>query len=369
MKVLLFSDEFPPAGGGSGVVAAKLVKDMIAIGHQVTILSGDECKQTDEHIETNHIVVKRKTLVWIITYAFAIKRLLSKESFDLIVLNDQVAAHLAGLIFSSTALSKSIIIVHGSDSRYFYKVKSFRHKLFLMKLGYSRSIKHCKSIITVSKYSMHEYIANLPEKYRQTLTKKTSWHYVGVEASELSGGPSIHLPLRERNTLRLVTVCRLVPSKGLSEMVEIFQQLVTKGVAISWVIVGDGPIKQELMDNVRNRGLSDAIIFLGKLPRNRLGSVLQQSDIFWLLSPDETFGLVYLEAAFYNLPSIGLNSGGAVEAIEPGVSGFLISETSEFHKVLDKCLEIRKSSLPAKFCQKYETIKFAKFIVERAFPI
>jgi glycosyltransferase involved in cell wall biosynthesis len=52
--------------------------------------------------------------------------------------------------------------------------------------------------------------------------------------------------------------------------------------------------------------------------------VYASSDIFVLPSEDEGFGLVFLEAAAYGLPSIGTHVGGIPEAVLDNVTGLLV---------------------------------------------
>jgi len=41
-NVLIFSDEYPPAGGGAGVIAMKMAEDFHSLGYSVTLLTGDD---------------------------------------------------------------------------------------------------------------------------------------------------------------------------------------------------------------------------------------------------------------------------------------------------------------------------------------
>ena len=79
----------------------------------------------------------------------------------------------------------------------------------------------------------------------------------------------------------------------------------------------------------KNLKLEDKVTFLGNVTDNIRNKYLKASDIFILPSiatpkSIEGFGIVYLEANYYNLPVIGTISGGITEAIEDHKSGLLI---------------------------------------------
>jgi glycosyltransferase involved in cell wall biosynthesis len=63
-------------------------------------------------------------------------------------------------------------------------------------------------------------------------------------------------------------------------------------------------------------------IFLGRVPDTT--DVYAASDLFVLPSHLEGFGLVFIEAAFHGVPSIGTNVGGVPYAIEDGKTGMLV---------------------------------------------
>ena len=73
---------------------------------------------------------------------------------------------------------------------------------------------------------------------------------------------------------------------------------------------------------VRELGLQDAVIFTGK--RDDLPELLAISDVMFLLSEKEAFGLVLLEAFACGVPSVATAIGGIPEVVEDGVNGFLV---------------------------------------------
>jgi phosphatidylinositol alpha-1,6-mannosyltransferase len=98
-------------------------------------------------------------------------------------------------------------------------------------------------------------------------------------------------------------------------------------------VVGDGPLRPELELLSKRLGIADRVRFLGRVEEDELVSQLAGSDLFVLVSSNssssfEGFGLVYLEANAVGTPVLAANVGGAVEAIEDGVSGYLVDALS-----------------------------------------
>src|SRR5262249_36728326 len=87
------------------------------------------------------------------------------------------------------------------------------------------------------------------------------------------------------------------------------------------VIGGDGPQRSALEEQA-SRLLGDRARFLGRIPDT--ADLYASADLFVLPSLLEAFGLVYVEAAFHGVPSIGARTGGTAAAIAHGQTGLLV---------------------------------------------
>ena len=86
-------------------------------------------------------------------------------------------------------------------------------------------------------------------------------------------------------------------------------------------MVGDGPELEGAEQLVRDLGIEEKVIFLGK--SNEVDKILCFSDLFLLPSETESFGLAALEAMASGVPVISSNTGGIPEVNIDGVSGYL----------------------------------------------
>lgn len=88
-----------------------------------------------------------------------------------------------------------------------------------------------------------------------------------------------------------------------------------------WLIVGDGPLKQDLM----KQGPSN-MTFAGFRSGSELTEIYAASDLFVFPSSTETFGNVVLESLSCGTPVIGADAGGVRTILENGVTGILCPE-------------------------------------------
>jgi phosphatidylinositol alpha-1,6-mannosyltransferase len=159
---------------------------------------------------------------------------------------------------------------------------------------------------------------------------------VDVEAFE----PGVDgTPVREQYGLgdRPIVVCvsRLVKRKGQDMLVRalpLIQQRVPDAVVL---IVGDGPMREELAHLARSLGVAADVVFAGAHPWAELPPFFAAGDVFCMPSRTrkagfevEGLGIVYLEASATGLPVVAGASGGAPDTVRQGETGFVVDGTS-----------------------------------------
>lgn len=127
---------------------------------------------------------------------------------------------------------------------------------------------------------------------------------------------------RENETIQLITVCRLVPAKGLDTLLKACAILREKGTPFVLHIIGDGPIRPELEKMAVELNIYEETIFYGYMLHPE--EFMPFFDIFVLPSRAEAFGSVFAEAALCLLALVGTNVGGIAEQIEDGRNGLLV---------------------------------------------
>ncbi|WP_240419017.1 glycosyltransferase family 4 protein [Paenibacillus periandrae] len=130
-------------------------------------------------------------------------------------------------------------------------------------------------------------------------------------------------PVPHENKIpQLITVCRLVPAKGIDILLLACAELKKSGQAFVLHLIGDGPIRPELEQMAIELNIYEEIIFYGYMLHPE--DFMPFFDVFVLPSRAESFGSVFAEAALCGLALIGTDVGGIPEQINHGQNGLLV---------------------------------------------
>jgi glycosyltransferase involved in cell wall biosynthesis len=134
---------------------------------------------------------------------------------------------------------------------------------------------------------------------------------------------SAYTPVGRRERLRrIITVANLRPEKGYDTLIVAAALIVRHRPDVEFAVVGDGPLRGSLIDEVAARGLSSHFRFLGQ--RNDVPALLATSDVFVLASRSEACPNGVLEAMAAGLPIVATRVGGIPELIDAGRTGMLV---------------------------------------------
>jgi glycosyltransferase involved in cell wall biosynthesis len=116
---------------------------------------------------------------------------------------------------------------------------------------------------------------------------------------------------------RVLFVGRLTPEKGVPELIEAASQLKLR-LRIRWEIVGDGPMREDLANQVRTAGLQESVQLHGACTRQRVSELMTQCDLFVLPTHGESFGLAVAEALCMALPVVTAKGSGCDALLQDG---------------------------------------------------
>jgi colanic acid/amylovoran biosynthesis glycosyltransferase len=132
--------------------------------------------------------------------------------------------------------------------------------------------------------------------------------------------------------LCILTIARLVPFKGIEYSLRAVAEVAKKYEKLRYLIIGSGPLKEQLEELAINLGISEIVEFAGSLPTEEIMKRVTQSHIFLLsgiVAEDgscEAQGVVLLEAQAAGMPVVSTKVGGIPESVLDGSSGFLVPQ-------------------------------------------
>jgi glycosyltransferase involved in cell wall biosynthesis len=149
--------------------------------------------------------------------------------------------------------------------------------------------------------------------------------YTGIDIQQFKPGPK---SIAERRR-RILFIGRLVEMKGCAYLISAFQEIARCIPDAELVVVGDGPLREDLEALARRLGVR--VDFVGEVTQDVVKRHLDEARVFCLPSITasngnfESFGMVLLEAQACGVPVVTSALGGR-EAVDDGVTGFLFPE-------------------------------------------
>jgi glycosyltransferase involved in cell wall biosynthesis len=130
---------------------------------------------------------------------------------------------------------------------------------------------------------------------------------------------------RRRDRMRIVTLSRLVPRKGIADAIAALAdvpdaELVIAGGGEAPDLVSD-PEAQRLSALARESGVASRVYFRGRVERSDVGPLLRSADVVVCVPWYEPFGIVPLEAMACGVPVVVSSVGGLVDTVLDGVTG------------------------------------------------
>jgi len=197
----------------------------------------------------------------------------------------------------------------------------------------------CDRVISVSEEAReyHLQISDAPSSRVSTI-------YNGID---LSSFLSLNRQL-ERTNVRaelgipsdaslLTTVAVLRPPKGIQYMIRALPAILASNPNTYYLVVGDGSHRDALIEEVKNFGVGDRVVFAGM--RRDVPRLLSASDVFVLPTLTEALPTVLAEAMAAKLPIIASRVGGVPEMMTDGQNGCLV-EPEDVEGLARACMDL-----------------------------
>ena len=135
----------------------------------------------------------------------------------------------------------------------------------------------------------------------------------------------------------MIYLGRLGAEKNIGELLDMVSS--DSHERLKLLLVGDGPYRGTLEEQVTRLGISHRVIFAGMAPPDHVADYYRLGDVFVSASQSETQGLTYLEAMACGLPLLCRRDECLYELIKHGENGFLYSTVSEFSMIASQLAE------------------------------
>jgi phosphatidylinositol alpha-1,6-mannosyltransferase len=130
--------------------------------------------------------------------------------------------------------------------------------------------------------------------------------------------------------------------KGHDRVIAAIPDLVRRGHDVVYLIIGQGDDRARLETLAQAAGVADRVRFLGAIGGRELVDAYRLADLFVMPSAGEGFGIVFLEAMASGTPALGLDAGGAADALADGELGTVITEKDDLPAAIARFLDSPK---------------------------
>lgn len=168
-------------------------------------------------------------------------------------------------------------------------------------------------------------------------------------------------------------VARMASPKSHHILLAAAARVLRSAPRTTFLLVGDGPLTESLQAQARSLGISSKVVFAGA--RDDVPRILCACDASALTSNREGFSIVVIESLAAGLPVVATDVGGNAEAIEEGVSGFLLPVGDVegiadrlTRLVLDEALRSRMSEAARRRSERFsldETVRATEALYDR----
>jgi len=321
MNILHISSNYPPRIGGPAASVPYLAREQAKQRNDVFILTHGLPRVTKGAVTVyrcgeigGDITNIRKGLEKGIKMGVLGREIIKKHDIDVIHAHDPNVSAIAGIIINSRKKIPSFIKYSGD----------LAGELLGLKRGISEEdfwdSFSAKTVVGIEKFLLSRFHRVVVQnEYQKKMLKyickveddkivqiPNGIHVYEYSADEIEKAKN-ELPIG----LKIASVCRLVPWKGLEYGIKAMKNIDGK-----YIIFGDGPDKQRLEGIAKKEDVSDRVIFFGKIPHGKVQLYLKNCDVLLIPSVYEPFGISILDGFAAGVPVVGSKVGGIPELLD-----------------------------------------------------
>ena len=327
MRILVLTHEFPPVGGGGARVIQDLCTGLANRGHELRVVTthfeGASKKEETDHVHVLRISCGRKVpyrarlieMGRFVASGFWVGiREISRWRPDLIHVHFAVPAGALGWALSTLTRVPYVLTAHGGDvpggapektAGWFRWVYPFTPPIW----------RSARKVVAVSEQTRDLALRYYP---RDIQVIRNGFNFEAMQPEEIKLG----------EPPQIIWAGRFMPEKNPIQVVRTLAKLRD----LSWrcVMIGDGPERARVEQEITEQGLSQRFTVTGWLPQEEVMAWFAQSDILFMPSFMEGLPIVGLQALAKGLAIVATGVGGFLDLVQPMINGYLVEEANGY---------------------------------------
>jgi N-acetyl-alpha-D-glucosaminyl L-malate synthase BshA len=354
-----------PTFGGSGIVATELGKELAKKDHEIHFITYTEPVRLGElrkNIFYHEVSTSDYPLFKYTPYEQVLTSKLVDvvkfEKLDLLHVHYAIphasAAYMAQQILSDQNIKIPFITtLHGTDITLVGKDPSFEPVI-------NFSINKSNMVTAVSESLKKD----TNELFEVKNNIKVIPNFICIDDYKLENNDFYKKRFAPNNEKIICHISNFRKVKRIRDVLLSFE-IISKEIDVKLILVGDGPERSALEKISRESKYRNNIYFLGSLKSTK--EVLNISDLFFLPSSTESFGLSALEAMACSVPVISTKTGGIPEVVIDGESGYL-SKVGDVREMSSNAIEILSNKNKLSLFKENALKQAMKFDVKQILP-
>lgn len=321
--ILNWRDPKNPKSGGAELVTHEHAKAWVKAGHEVTWFTSSFPGSQSEEVVDGVFFVRRANS-FTVYFLAPLYYFFSGKKFDVVI--DEIH----GLPFFTPLYARipKVAFIHEIAG----EIWDYMHPYPLNKVG--RSIEQLYFTLYKGVLFWTDAASTVAELEHYGIPRQ----HCTVIPCALSNKARTTLPRKEKHPT-YIFMSRLVPMKGIEEVIRAFRIIRNKqNSACLWIVgSGDTHYVQHLKLLVDTYGLTQGVRFFGKVTEAEKFELMSRAHLLLHASVKEGWGLVVAEAASQATPSVVYNVGGLRDIVTNGRTGIVLSRNT-FEEMAEQAL-------------------------------
>ena len=333
LTIAMFTDNYFPFIGGVPISVKRLAIALRKRGHRVVIFAPEYPIPYEQEDDVNRfrLFYYHKSGLFQFpctnTLSPKIEKSFTSYHFDLVHVHHPFFLGRKGVFLAKKYGIPAIFTYHTRIDQYAENIPFL--KLIFKNLLSHRMIRKfaqkCNGIIAPTK-SAKEYLENIGVS-RHKIVLPTGVDFNEYQPVNESLRQEIINIYAAEGQVLLCSASRLAIEKNLNFLVEGLRLVKeSTDIAFRCLMLGDGPEKENLRQQIEDAGLAEEVILVGQVAPIDMAAYFQTADIFVFSSLSETQGMVLLEAMAGGCPAVCVRSSGTDDVVLDGYNGFKTNE-------------------------------------------